>query len=452
MPSYRITVLLFVSFVATLLAAIHSPGQISVDSGVALYEGMSGQAVGWGPTFFAAVLSWLGGGVLGASVFVALNCLITYGVLGGAITIGVDARYVSKPRLAIAIALVANPLFMFYAGILWKDVMLASMAALVVVALLYSIGAERWRSFLALLLAMFCIAMLPLLRQQGILLAVPLAVVCAWEISARLASSIRRRLGVSILALSLTFAMSQIMASAAAIRVAALPTNPVSVGFLTIRAYDIAGMVAYAEPRDGSTWTEASPAAIKRMREGYSSERIDTLWHDPDVRGYVNKLSAEQSSEIWWKGISHDPEAYLTHRLRAFGALMGFGPMSGCVPAYWGVAAVPEHLAALGLNEEMDPRDRFIGSEVRRLEPTIVFRHWWYSALLLLSTFVLLRPKGRSSGQIWILRASVVAAWLYLGSFTATTIACDFRYLYPVSLIATVVCAYLLTHPRTSTA
>jgi hypothetical protein len=93
MSKYRASVLLIALLFATLLAAIHSPGQISVDSGIALYEGIVGRAVGWGPTFFAAVLAWLGGGILGASIFVALNCLVTYGLLAALLTVGVRAKY-----------------------------------------------------------------------------------------------------------------------------------------------------------------------------------------------------------------------------------------------------------------------------------------------------------------------------------------------------------------------
>lgn len=446
MSKYRASVLLIALLFATLLAAIHSPGQISVDSGIALYEGIVGRAVGWGPTFFAAVLAWLGGGILGASIFVALNCLVTYGLLAALLTVGVSAGKVPVWRMCIAVLLAANPLFMFYVGIIWKDVMLASTAASVVGLLLFSLRMERRSALLALFASTICIAMLPLLRQQGILLAVPLAVMCAWVIARRFEGSMGVRAGLMVASLVLTLTMSAALSKAAALRVTSLPASPVSVGFLTIRAYDIVGMVAYAEPGDSSAWTGASPVAIQKMKTGYSPQRIDTLWHDADVRGYINSMSAEQSAQVWRNGIKQDPQAYLTHRARAFEALIGAGPMTGCVPAYWGVAAVPEHLSALGVAEEMDPRDRFIGGEVKLFEPTMVFRHWWYAALLLIATVLLLR--GSHSTERWILRVAALVAWLYLGSFVPTTIACDFRYLYPVSFLSTLICIYMLVHPQ----
>lgn len=446
MSMHRPYVLLAAVLMATVLSAVHAPGQISVDSGIALYEGIVGHAVGWGPTFFAAVLSWLGGGVLGASVFVALNCLATYGIFAALLSIGVDVRRLAKWRLVVAALLAINPLFMLYVGIIWKDVMLASTAAVAVVLLLFVSRLSGKRLLLALLAAAVCIAMLPLLRQQGILLAAPLAMVSAWVAGCRLAASARGRVAVMAASIILTGAISLLLSVAASSRVAALPSSPISVGIVTIRAYDIIGMVAYARPEDRSDWTGASADAIERMRVGYSPERIDTVWHDEKVRGYINSMSAEQSRDIWLAGIRHDPEAYLSHRIRAFGALMGFGPVSGCVPAYWGVAAVPEHLSALGVLEEMDPRDRLIGAEVKQLEPSMVFRHWWYAGLLLIATALMFR-RGYGS-EAWVLRAAALAAWMYLGSFLPTTIACDFRYLYPVSLLATVICMYMLLHPR----
>lgn len=440
--TYQVSVLALTVLLVVVLVAIHSPGQISVDSGIALYEGAVGRAVGWGPTFFAAVLSWLGGRALGSSIFVALNTLATFSVFAALMLAGARLEKGRYWRIGLAAVLALNPLFLFYVGIVWKDVMLATAAAVSVVLLLSSTLLSRRGALFSLCLAAAVISVLPLLRQQGILLAAPLGVACAWLVGLHFAASDKVHRGAFAATLATIVFFSLFFSSAAASTVKKLPASPTSVGLLTIRAYDIIGMVAYAKSSDASAWTGASPTAIARMKEGYSPERIDSVWHDPEVRGFINGLSAEQSEQRWIEGIRHDPTAYLTHRVAAFRSLLGLSSIKGCVPAYWGVAAVPEHLSALGLNEEMDPRDRFLGANVISLENSFVFRHWWYVLLLVAATIASLC--ARRSMSTWIIRATIVAAWMYLGCFLPTSIACDFRYLYPVALLATIACMALL--------
>lgn len=446
MGTYRTCLLIVASIVATILVAIHAPGQMSVDSVTALYESQVGRAVGWGPPFFAAVLAWLGGGSLGAAIFVALNTLATYGMFVALLLAGVDSGRFLRGRVLAALVLVANPLFMFYVGILWKDVLLATCAASATVLLLLQ---PRWQGvpfWLSVLCATTCIAALPLIRQQGILLSVPLALASAWGVANRVAPIHHARVVAAVSVLVLTGMATGLLASAAASRVAPLPASPVSVGIATIQVYDIIGMVAYARPDDAAAWTGADKVVIRHMQVGYSPERIDTLWRDAAVRGYSDKLADGRLQAIWLAGIKHDPVAYLTHRVQAFAALMGISGVIGCVPAYWGVAGDSRQLAAVGLTEEMDPRDRMLGRLAGWLAPSPVFRHWWYAGLLLIVGVVLLR-KHEGAG-VFAARASAVGAGAYLFSFLPTTIACDVRYLYPVALIATLLCVHLLLRPR----
>lgn len=448
MSRYKISVWISASLLTTLLAAIHAPGQISVDSGIALYEGVVGRAVGWGPTFMAAVLAWLGGGVLGASLFVAFNCIAIYGVFAVLLTDRVTPARIGALRAGGAALLALNPLFMFYAGIVWKDVMLASAASVALAAILACSHERRWPRWPLLAVcagATLAVAMLALLRQQGALLAIPLALALAWVLARRCGGSRRLRAIIVAASLSLTVLTTLLLSHLAALRVAQLPSSPVSVGLLTVRAYDIIGMVANSAADAPHDWSRASDEVVARMRAGYSHERIDTIWHDPVVRGYINALSEEQSKRIWLDGVKRAPGAYLRHRARAFEALLGMGPISGCVPAYWGVAALPEHLEALSLAEEMDPRDRLLGRAVQKLEVSMVFRHWWYVLLLAVASVLLVRRPGTPA--VWVVRCAVVGGWGYLASFMPATIACDFRYLYPVAAIATIACMFVLLHP-----
>jgi len=443
---YRNIVLAGAAIVAALLIALHAPGQMSVDSGMALYEGAVGHAAGWGPTFFAAVLKWLGGGEMGATMFVGLNCLAIYACFAQLLSDPAASGPAPAWRRGIAILVALNPVFMFYAGILWKDVMLATFALLAVTLLLMATRRSGPSRVVCLGFALLAIAPLPLLRQQGLLIAGPLALAAAWFGSRGNGGTGKVRPGAMAGILVAVGVACAGLSSLAAATIEPAEASPMSVGVQTIRAYDILGMITYSLHGDQSSWSRASAQQREHIKAHYSAERIDSLWADKEVRNYINSLHGDTLATVWKQGIEHDPAAYATHRLRALSALLGFGPMHGCVPAYWGVAGLPEHLARVNLSEEMDGRDRFIGRMVATLEPSMVFRHWWYAGLLLVASVFLLR---KSAGDTTlVLRATAVAAWLYLGSFVPTTIACDFRYLYPVTCLASALAIYLLSHAR----
>lgn len=445
MVAYRNAVRGVLLLVAALLIGFHAPGQMSVDSGIALYEGVIGRAEGWGPTFFAAVLAWLGKGVVGASLFVALNAALTYACLALLLTDRIPASVVPVWKRVVAVALALNPVFMFYVGIVWKDVMLATVALLASTCLVTA--SPRTGRIRRVLIggAMLCVGAMPLLRQQGILLAVPLALATAWLATAHVERR-SRRLATGAVLLVAMMALGAVLDRLAKATIEPLPSSPVSVGLMTIRAYDVVGMVAYARPGDASAWTGTDAPTLEQIRRLYSPERIDTLWHDPAIRGYVNGMSDEQSRSVWWAGIRHDPVAYLTHRANAYAFLLGTRPVKGCVPAYWGVSAPPQYLERVGLADEMDPRDRLIGRWSESLHSSPVFRQWFYAGLLLVGCLLLVRrpPDGVTMAG-W---AMAVGAGLYLASFAPTTIACDFRYLYPVTCLATALVAALLVRPR----
>lgn len=443
MTAWRADVLAGLALLAMLLVGLHAPGQMSVDSSLALYEGLAGHAIGWGPPFFAAVLRWLGGGEIGAGLFVALDVFAIYGCFAVLLTAGEAPSRAPAWRRVLALLLVLNPMFAFYAGIVWKDVMLATCAMIALTALLVASGkGARARAWL-LAVALLAIAPMTLLRQQGILFAAPLALAAAWMAASPVGRrpAARRRVAVAAAVLALSGASTLILERFSTATIEPLPASPVSVGLSTIRSYDIAGMIAYAKPGDPSAWSGAGAEVRQQLRYFYDPERIDPLWRDAFTRAYFNGLGEKGLRGAWWAGIRHDPVAYASHRIAAFRALLGFGPVAGCVPAYWGVAAPTEYLEPLGMREEMDPRDRLIGRTAGRLYPTPVFRHWTYAALLLVAGVAALR---RRAVDALPLRAGAFAAAAYLASFAPATIACDFRYLYPAACLSSVLCTWLV--------
>lgn len=431
------------ALLAMLLVGLHAPGQMSVDSGVALYEGIAGRAIGWGPPFFAAVLRWLGGGEVGAGVFVALNAFAIYGCLAVLLTAAPMSSGVAAWRRMLALVLALNPMFAFYAGIVWKDVMLATCAMVAATALLVAAGKSgRARAWL-IAGALLAIAPMTLLRQQGILLAAPLALAAVWMAASPVEPGppVARRIAIAVALLGMSALSTLGLDRLSKATIQPLPASPVSVGMTTIRAYDIAGMIAYAEPGDPSRWSGAGAAVRQQLRHFYDPGRIDPLWRDPFARAYFTGLGEEGVRTAWWAGIRHDPVAYASHRFAAYRALLGVGSIEGCVPAYWGVAAPAEYLDPLGMREEMDPRDRLIGRTALRLYATPVFRHWVYAMLLLVAGIAAWR---RRAADALPLRATAIAAATYVASYAPATIACDFRYLYPAACLSTVLGAWLV--------
>lgn len=446
MRLYRYLTFGLFAVLATVLAAFHSPGQMSVDSVMALYEGAKGAAVGWGPTFMAATLSWLGGGTVGTSLFVGINCALTYGCFTILLTRH-EVRSVPPWQTALAFVLALNPLFMFYVGIIWKDVMLATIAMVTATLLLLAADKHGRNRYLLVVLATIMAGVLVLIRQQGILIAVPFAIVAAWLVTRDLKRSRPVHAVAFVACVGLVVASSVTFYALSAATVRPQPRGSISIGIYTIQAYDIAGMIANAKPGDPAKWSGASQAVQSDIKAHYSSERIDTIWHLEPVRDYLNTFSAQRYMSVWLHGIEHNPKAYMKSRVDAFASLLGLRSIVGCVPAYWGENGLPEQISALGLRNEMDARARIVGHSAQNLYGTPVFRNWFYAFLLLAGTIL---TAFRIHGEVKIPAVGVVAAaWLYWLSFLPTTIACDFRYLYPVAALASVLCMFSLTHTYT---
>lgn len=434
--------------VALLLVALHSPGQMSLDTIVALYEGVIGRAVGWGPPFMAAVLEWLGGGVVGASVFVALNTALVLGGFLLALGAGDPGRLGSLPwrRLLPALLLALNPLFLLYVGIIWKDVLLASLAMAAVVGLWSlerRLDAGRW--WLVALVAL-ALAAMPWARQQGALLALPLWAVLAWLFARRFPAARRgARLATAGAVLLVLALANRGIGAAADATITPLPDSPTGTGIAMVMAYDLIGMGARVP--DGSPLREAGADEdlVGAVRDSYSVERIDTTWARPEVKAFFLGMGREALPGHWWRALREHPSAYLAHRRDALAALLGFGSMDGCVAGYWGVAGLPEQLPHVGIAEEMDPRDRLIGDVTRWLRDTPVLRHWAYLLLLAGVSVALLRRRREASPAAL---AAALGAWLYFASYVPSTIACDFRYLYPTAALACLLAVHLLASPR----
>lgn len=431
---------------AVFAAALHAPGEMSVDSILALYGAMKHTAIGWDVTYQSAILAWLGGGLIAASLFVAINCCLTYGCFIALLSFRIRSK-VPNWRYVLALIVAINPLFMFYVGIVWKDVLLASLAMASATLLLLATEKHGFKRHVLLAMAAIIAAFFIPLRQQAFLLAFPLIIASALMSTTAQTRAVLARAAIVVFAVGVCLGFAILFTALQRKTIASPNSRQVAQGLITVRDYDIAGMIADSPIVDSSSWAEATPEVVAEIRKFYSSERIDTIWHNPVIRGYLDGLGNADGWRIWVNGIKHNPTAYLTHRVDSLSYLLGVRSIVGCVPAYWGVYGLPDQMAALNINESMDERAKFVGRMATRLYPTPIFRNWFYALILLLVTLALFRWKAEHKGTVTLV---AVGGWLYTASYFPTTIACDFRYLYPTAGLASILAIFMLTSVSSS--
>ncbi len=208
---------------AALLAAgavaLHWPGHVSMDTSIQLYEASIGKSAGWQPPFTAALMKWLGGGEAATGKIVLLCSLLTYGSLGyvaAAVLRHRSARgdhRIAAWRVALCALLLLNPVIFVYVGIVWKDVLFASVLT-AAVALSFAAAISPLRRGLALsLAAVVLLAIAMQVRQQGVFMAPVLLVLpVAAMVSARGWS--RRRQVVGAIAVAGVFLVTLWVTSA----------------------------------------------------------------------------------------------------------------------------------------------------------------------------------------------------------------------------------------------
>ena len=422
--------------VGILATAVHAPGQLSVDSVVALYEAATGRAFGWTPTFQSALLAWLGGGETASTLHVALMVAVTVLALEALLRVA-DGGPAWRVALAAAVAL--NPLVWLMVGVVWRDVLLgiavlAGTAALLVARRVATTRVPWLPWGIAAVAAAVCV----LARQPGFLLAA--ALVAGLTLQIRGVLAVRRQnaprtiipvaagLLIPLLALAtLKFAANSTIKPD--------PARPAQMsGATLVMLYDIAGMWSHRRTNERLLPVGIPVEIAQRMRTAYSAERIDGLLAAPGLRDWAIAEGRRRMAAHWWAMFRAAPTAYLEHRWNTTIALLGFSDVGRCVPGYWGVAGLPPMLDALGIEERMDPRDRMIGRINAWLSGTPVFWNATYLLALLILVPIAARRFGFFSEEVIV----GVAALAYATFFIVAGVACDVRYLFPVVLVVTV--------------
>lgn len=440
----RWTLWLVLAAAFALMLRLNLPGHLSVDSVLALHEGRFGVRETWNPAIFGWLLGVSDRLHPGAAGVVILSGLMLFGGLAGLAALRPRTSWWA-PVLAVGIA--ALPQLMIYPAIVWKDVLFAgaALAAFAVAGrgLTDAAGRTPWAS---LALSALLLAAAGLFRQNGLILALPLAAAIIWT-SRKAGWGRALAFGTAWFAavLALTLALSAL----ARPQGPGLPDDAGQRGVRILQIYDIVGAAAIRPDRPTPRIDAESPAAGAYIRSAggrlYSPERVDTLSQDARFGELAAPLSAGTIRAEWLHLVATDPGLYLKTRLTTFGQVFATPVIDACLPIHIGVGGPAATLQALDMAPRVSPADQRLYNYATWFFDTPAMSHVAFAvlALIILALLVLRRDQAD-----WVMVALLTGALGFAASFFVISIACDYRYLYFLDVAALAGLLYWAADPR----
>ena len=440
--------------VALLAAALQVPGHVSMDTSMQLYEAHTGSSVSWSPPFMSAALRWMGGGTQATTLFVLACVAMTYGGMALAFPGVAVAETTSRGRRVVGALLlvlaILNPMIFLYVGIVWKDVLFASLfataAGLLLHATAYAGSARgRWLYFIA---GLILVPML-LVRQQGVVLAPPLFLACLLGVAGAWQGWFARRWWLRFFLVLLVYGAAYWqLERASQLTIADADGRTGASGYTFIRKYDITGLVASGAARGvalpGRLSSDEFQAGVLRA---YGDDRIDHVMNDPAVIAGFRGVDPTEISTVWSTLVAARPDAYVSMKARQYAWLLGLHRLDHCLPIHLGVEGKLDYLAAVGVPPRMDERDRLLFGISLQARHLATHRHWFYLLLLFAAAaWLVARRKSFSSAERQAVSALIAGLTLFYASFMVAGLACDFRYLYPGLIGVTVLFVFLVAH------
>jgi hypothetical protein len=443
-----LAVLAVAAMLATLALWLHFPGHVSMDSSMQLYEASLGRSVTWNPPSMSAILRWLGTGPEAAGRMLAINVVATYLALAGVAAALLATRGAGGAptwvRAAAVILLLANPILFLFLGIVWKDILFSTLmtsgAALGVIAC----ATAGPRSLVAALASAVLLAIGMKVRQQGVfmapvLLALPILALVL-DRGLRRGQAVAR--GAAVVA---CFALASLVTSQLVART--IETDPKlgnQVGFRGLMQYDVAGMTALSETPSDRFPLAMSDALRAEVRRVYSPDRGDFLWYSPTVTQWLSLPGYDGIRRHWWTLVKAEPGTYLHHRWEVFRSILNADGVKACLPIHVGIDGDHAALKQIGFTPGLDRYDQSIYHFSQTIIRWPLYRHWVYlAAFVLVSGLILLSPMERRLKWGALVVAAAVA--LLYASYLPTSIACDFRYLFPAVCMVSLLWIVYLT-------
>lgn len=443
---------------AALSLALNVPGQVSMDTSVQLFEAHVGHSVSWNPPFMSALLAWMGGGKLATSLFVLLCVGLLYGSFAIVVINSLRRETGQKSaiqmwRVGIAAVLLLNPVIFIYSGIIWKDTLFASFLAATVALIAVATSVRNTRvQWMSVACAVVALSIGTLTRQQGLVIAFPL--LCAIALSSLPGRTLHRKhAALQVVGILVAFAIAVSQLGAATNRtIHRSDDRGFSVGFRNVFIYDIAGIVFYEGRNDSGIGNALVPEDIQQtIKLRYSPFRLDFLLNNTTFRNWALQMKPRRLFGLWWRLVSRHPLAYATHRMKVFGALLDLNGVRKCLPIHVGVSGNPTYLKAIGMSAGTGRRGQFLYRLESHFFHTPLFEHW-FNGIWVICLFVGIFYARLGRQEKLTLALIALGALLVLLSYLPTSIACDYRYLFSLIPIATLISLWLLLRPRSDLA
>jgi hypothetical protein len=427
-----LTISIIAVIAACLSIALQAPGQISMDTSVQLYEAHIGQSVSWNPPFMSALLHWLGGGSVATSMMVLINTTLLYGSFAltavSIIQIQKDRGFRSIPtwRAGAAALVVMNPIVFLYAGIVWKDVLYASLLSSACALTIAASAGTMRRKYICGTFTILLLTAAMITRQQGIFM-VPLIVIA---VIVAMWPSTKKRGIYQAVAVLILFAFSSSMLQRQ-VDTTIKPGEKVStsVGFRNIMIFDLAGIISKSERTFDDYAYPISEEQLRSIRAVYTPERVDTLYSTPLTQDWLGRLTSSELLHAWLVMVKQNPGSYIAHRFAAFSKLLGLSGLQGTLPIHIGVEGNTEYLSQVGIETGRTQRSQLIYDIARDFFSWPIYRHafWLLTLVVVIAAGVVSKLPNRLRGIGGLI---AVAAFAMYASFLPTGIAADFRYLF----------------------
>lgn len=418
------------------------PGHLNADSLVTLYEGRQRVRVSFHPAFYSWLLGVLDWGTPGTAAYVLVSPLLLLGAWGALAALRPRASWIAP---AAALLLIALPQVVAYQAIVWKDVLFANVSVLGFTLLAFGLRAQTtprrwaWLAPAALLLAAAA-----LLRQNGLILALPAAVAIVWALWA---AGRRRAVATGLGWLALTLATTVLLHGAARPQGAWKPDTAESVGLRVLQHFDLVGAAAKDPSRPLPQIRNVDPAAEHEIRAralgAYSPQRVEAM--DERLSPTLWTLPEDVVRAEWLHLIVRHPHLYVQTRLDVFRWTFASPDVYRCLPVTVGVDGAPAMLDRLGLAAGQDAKDRRLYNYVTWFTDTPALSHVAYAVLaLVVGALLLIRREPADLAMVGLL----AGALLFAASFFVISVACDYRYLYLLDVAALTGLLYLALDPR----
>ncbi len=418
---------------AIICLGVNWPGHFSYDSIVQLSEGISGDYSGAHPP----VMSWLLGVAAqispGAVAFIVLQTAMIAAALLAFLSLG---RAPAWPAVLVAMVAIVLPQLSIYPAIVWKDVLFAASAIAGFAALAHA--AAIWQSrparrFACLAIAALLLSVATLTRQNG-LLTLPFAALAVGWIAAR--SHGARRLWLGLLTMTGFLSLTGLLSVTIALGLATREEGgfAVSQPGVSLQTYDIVNALLLAPHASLPILHAKAPRLEQILRTDgvadYSPVRADTLVPVFDEIGASGEPTRYIDAQ-WKDLILHKPLLYLAARARTFVWVFLTPDHDHCVLVYTGIDGPAEEMADTGLHSRRTSWDKAIARFALGFGHTPFYSHAVWAGLgVLILGFLLLRRRPPDIA----VAAMLAAAFAFAASFAIISIACDYRYIYPLDL------------------